>query len=296
MQCPIPTLVEVKRSTNSQIRREVVGQMLDYAANAVIFWPVEKLRATFEANCLKAGDDPEQLIADLLGEREESADSFWSRVATNLQAQRVRLIFVADQIPIELLRVIEFLNGQMSPAEVFGVEVRQYEGQGLRTLVPRIVGRSAQSETRKMSTSTPLRTDWGWDKYEEELHLPAERLAVGQEVLARVLAAITERELPWRATFRKGYIAIQRGSGWNVAIIDLMGKSPPRFAVKLPATPDDLGLRNPYPDLPEVAWDAREEWGWTIPTVAQIPDVGLALDLARPYHPLYDGSMVADPG
>src|SRR4051812_23438873 len=27
----IPTLVEVKRSTNSQIRREVVGQMLDYA-------------------------------------------------------------------------------------------------------------------------------------------------------------------------------------------------------------------------------------------------------------------------
>jgi hypothetical protein len=29
----IPTLVEVKRSTNSQIRREVVGQMLDCAAN-----------------------------------------------------------------------------------------------------------------------------------------------------------------------------------------------------------------------------------------------------------------------
>lgn len=30
----IPTLVEVKRSTNSEIRRGVVGQMLDYAANA----------------------------------------------------------------------------------------------------------------------------------------------------------------------------------------------------------------------------------------------------------------------
>ncbi|MCA9150276.1 MAG: hypothetical protein KDA92_13290, partial [Planctomycetales bacterium] len=35
----IPTLVEVKRSTDTRIRREVVGQMLDYAANAVVYWP-----------------------------------------------------------------------------------------------------------------------------------------------------------------------------------------------------------------------------------------------------------------
>ena len=35
-QDAIPTLVEVKRSTDTRIRREVVGQMLDYAANAVV--------------------------------------------------------------------------------------------------------------------------------------------------------------------------------------------------------------------------------------------------------------------
>src|SRR5207244_2650223 len=35
----IPTLVEVKRSTDTRLRREVVGQMLDYAANAVVYWP-----------------------------------------------------------------------------------------------------------------------------------------------------------------------------------------------------------------------------------------------------------------
>ena len=44
----IPTLVEVKRSSNTGIRRKVVGQMLDYAANAVAYWPVEELRAKFE--------------------------------------------------------------------------------------------------------------------------------------------------------------------------------------------------------------------------------------------------------
>jgi hypothetical protein len=49
-QDAVPTLVEVKRSSDTRIRREVVGQMLDYAANAVVYWPVERLRATFEAS------------------------------------------------------------------------------------------------------------------------------------------------------------------------------------------------------------------------------------------------------
>jgi hypothetical protein len=40
-----PTLVEVKRSTDRRIRREVVGQMLDYAANAQSYWPVDRIRS-----------------------------------------------------------------------------------------------------------------------------------------------------------------------------------------------------------------------------------------------------------
>ena len=47
----IPTLVEVKRSSDTRIRREVIGQMLEYAANAVAYWPIEQVRATFEARC-----------------------------------------------------------------------------------------------------------------------------------------------------------------------------------------------------------------------------------------------------
>src|SRR5690606_33156315 len=41
----VPTFVETKRSTDSRIRREVVGQMLDYAANATRYWPAETIRA-----------------------------------------------------------------------------------------------------------------------------------------------------------------------------------------------------------------------------------------------------------
>ncbi len=53
------------------------------------------------------------------------------------------MIFVADQIPTELQRIVEFLSSQLDPAEVFAVEVKQYVGQEHKALVPRIVGKTA---------------------------------------------------------------------------------------------------------------------------------------------------------
>ena len=43
-QDAIPTLVEVKRRNNPQLRREVVGQMFDYAASSVLYWTAETIR------------------------------------------------------------------------------------------------------------------------------------------------------------------------------------------------------------------------------------------------------------
>ena len=37
---------------------EVVGQMLDYAANGVVYWPADRLRADFEARCAGEGETP----------------------------------------------------------------------------------------------------------------------------------------------------------------------------------------------------------------------------------------------
>lgn len=47
-QDAVPTLVEGKRSADTRIRREVVGQMLDYAANGVRYWPIDSLQAQYE--------------------------------------------------------------------------------------------------------------------------------------------------------------------------------------------------------------------------------------------------------
>jgi hypothetical protein len=58
-QDAIPTLVEVKRSSDTRIRREVIGQMLDYAANAIVYWPVDIIQADFEKTCQAANVDPD---------------------------------------------------------------------------------------------------------------------------------------------------------------------------------------------------------------------------------------------
>ena len=142
----IPTLVEVKRSSDTRIRREVVGQMLDYAANGVAYWPVEAIKAQFETNCQNQELDPEQALRDFLGEGADTGQ-FWEGVKTNLQAGKVRLVFVADQIPGELRRIVEFLNEQMKFAEVLAVGIKQYAGEGLRTLVPTVVGQTTKLGT-----------------------------------------------------------------------------------------------------------------------------------------------------
>jgi hypothetical protein len=139
----VPTLVEVKRSENTQIRREVVGQMLDYAASGVAFWSVEEIRTRYERTCGERNIDPNARLAEFLGP-EGGRDDFWQRVKTNLQAGRIRLVFIADKIPPGLRRIIEFMNRQMDPAEILGVEIRRHLGAGMTALAPMLIGQTAR--------------------------------------------------------------------------------------------------------------------------------------------------------
>ncbi len=48
----VPVLVELKRAVDTRLRREVVGQLLDYAANATAYWQAGQIAASF---CKKDG-------------------------------------------------------------------------------------------------------------------------------------------------------------------------------------------------------------------------------------------------
>ena len=153
-QDAVPTLVEVKRGSNPEIRRTIVGQMLEYAANAARTWTGDELRQTFEATAASDKLDPDEELGRLLQvDDEPDADGFWEKVATNLTATRLRLLFVADEIPDTLERIVMFLNAQMPNIEVLAVEIKQFRGESTQTLVPRVLGRVSNVPTRSSSGS-----------------------------------------------------------------------------------------------------------------------------------------------
>lgn len=155
----VPTLVEVKRKADTRIRREVVGQMLDYAANGVVYWPVENIRDRFNSVWRDKNEEPEAVLNEfLIGVWEP--DDFWSAVEDNLKRGRIRMLFVADEIPAELQRIVEFLNEQMNPAEVLAVEIKQFSDNGLKVMVPKVIGRTAEAQAVKSNKRSPSKT---WD-------------------------------------------------------------------------------------------------------------------------------------
>ncbi|MCC6943735.1 MAG: hypothetical protein IT335_04100 [Thermomicrobiales bacterium] len=138
---------------------------------------------------------PEDHFAQIFGPTESGTEEYWRQAERNLRDGRIRLLFVADRIPVSLRRIIEFLNHQMDPAEVLALEVRQFVGaageESLQTLVPRVVGQN--ESRRKSSSSVQLRR-------ERLPEISAEEIVAGfPEATRDVLVSLlnTSRDLGW---------------------------------------------------------------------------------------------------
>jgi len=243
----VPTLVEVKRRSDTRIRREVVGQMLDYAANAVVYWPVETVRARFETSCENRKEDPVQLLVERLGVANDEAavDAFWTQVKTNLQAARIRLVFVADEVPPELRRIVEFLNATMDPVEVLAVEIHQYVGQGLKTLVPRVMGQTI----RKSTSLSPKGRIWDEQTFFKELaaaHSP-DVVNVARRILEWSQACA---DVTWgRAPINGAFFAVVQYGGKKYplfAVWNWVSSTPPNAYFEIQGT--QLRARAPFDD------------------------------------------------
>ena len=140
--------------------------MLDYAANGVAFWPIEQIISRFRNSVARSGGNPEQVLAEFVGQSD--LDAFWRQVEANLRSGRVRMVFVADRIPTELARIVEFLNEQMRPAEVLAIEIEHFVGaSGERILLPRLLG--ATERARSAKAISPPRHDLPEEEWFAEL-------------------------------------------------------------------------------------------------------------------------------
>lgn len=152
-----PTFVECKRASDTRARREVVAQMLDYAANGVSYWNMSDLRQAATETTQRAGRSlDDELRGRVLCDSAADLDAYWKMVEANLKAGKVRLVFVGDRLPRELCRLIEFLNEKMADVEVLGLEIKQFKGKGQRAMVPRIIGQTEEAIVRKDSGQRSL--------------------------------------------------------------------------------------------------------------------------------------------
>ncbi len=143
-----PTLVEVKRRSDSRLKRDVVAQILGYVAFATAYLAGDRMQELFEQRVRQEDEDPEEILEKFLaGEREPN--KFWEEVELRMRSGDVRAIVVADSIPEELQRILEFLNEKMNSVELLGLELQLYATEGYKTLVPRVVGRTAHSRDRR---------------------------------------------------------------------------------------------------------------------------------------------------
>jgi hypothetical protein len=153
-QDAMPTLVECKRFGDSRARREVVGQMLDYAANGQEYWSKDRLVAMASETARRLGRELEADLRDLDPvSGATSPDSFFDRFCSKLREGEVRIIFFLEESSHDLRSIADFLNRQMIRAEVLVVEARQYKHADATIIVPVLIGYTDQIRKIKQTVT-----------------------------------------------------------------------------------------------------------------------------------------------
>jgi len=163
----ILTLVETKLFENPESRREVVGQLIEYAANSIEFWANGIARQKAAEYWSKKNKELDEILQNEFGEID--IESFWASVEENLKNDRIRLIIAADEIRPEVRRMIEYLNREMANAEILGLELKCYgEDESSVVFVPRLVGQTQSNIDRKYTGRSSINyIKWTPEKLKE---------------------------------------------------------------------------------------------------------------------------------
>ena len=178
----VPTFVECKRFADTRSRREVVGQMLDYAANGQFYFTKEKIGDFIDEQSQKLKITDNEYVMSVDPSSCENKEEFLELIENNLREGQIRMLFFMEEAPMELKSIVDFLNKQMERSEMLIVEAKQYIKDGLKIVVPSLFGYTEQARMIKktVTVKTTARKKWNEQSYFEKL---SER--TNQEIVAK---------------------------------------------------------------------------------------------------------------
>lgn len=201
----IPTFIECKRHDDSRSRREVIGQMLDYAANGHYYWSAAELSEYASESALQKGKKLDEYLYELDSEYTEN-ESFFEKVENNLKEGQLRLIFFLEEAPQELKSIVDFLNRQMERTEVLIVEAKQYKKENTKIVVPLLFGYTEQARMVKKSVTVTTSSSKKWN---EQTFFTALKNATPNQIenaqlLMKFGLSVTGRNIEWGAGKERG--------------------------------------------------------------------------------------------
>lgn len=135
-----PVVIEVKLRRNAEARRAVVAQALAYAAYLHGLSPAELERDVLAPHLRRAGH--EGLVAAVGADDQEGdfdPSAFIDELGANLAAGRVRLVFVLDEAPPALVRLVGYLEAMAEGLTIDLITVALYRVGSSQILVPQRV-------------------------------------------------------------------------------------------------------------------------------------------------------------
>lgn len=135
------TLCECKLASNPGVRRELVGQLLEYASS-LRGMSFGDFAGRFGA---RTGASLVEAVSKIAGEGFDE-ESFEAQVHENLRAGRFRLVIVVDQISEALRQTVVYLNDHLDGA-VLALELAYLRDGDVEMLLPEVYG--AESAERK---------------------------------------------------------------------------------------------------------------------------------------------------
>jgi hypothetical protein len=201
------TIVETKLSRNPESRREVIAQLLEYAAY-LSEWTIYEVQSRAEEffqsdKCPREYRNKtlDELLDDFLQDSVDSVDSFKGQIEQNLRQGRMRLIVAVDEVGEQAQKIVTFLNSYSS-FDIYLLQVAEHEDKGGRRIfVPSLFGYA-----RKVAT-TRVRVEWDWDKYRDELGWSEHQVRDAQGFLER-LESVSREWQPERR-LHQGWISVR---------------------------------------------------------------------------------------